>query len=241
MGRWDTASPSSFSSHAKRLQTAGMERLMFPDITRDDVFRLETPRLWLTWPRACDADAVRRIASRREVAEMTAQIPHPYPPDAADAWILGARAENASGQGLRLVARLKHGKRSLIGFLGLGLREGVPVLGYAVDPERWGEGLATEAAAALVDMAFSLTAVDRISADVRVHNPTSQRVLRKLGFDHAGPELAAMAARGGLFPVDRFRLEREVWRGIRRRLTGSWSGPLPAGHDHDWSTAEAPT
>jgi RimJ/RimL family protein N-acetyltransferase len=214
---------------------------MFPDITRDDVFRLETPRLWLTWPRACDAGAVRRIASRREVAEMTAQIPHPYPPDAADAWILGARAENASGRGLRLVARLKHGKRSLIGFLGLGAREGVPVLGYAIDPERWGEGLATEAAAALVDLAFTLTPIDRISADTRVHNPASQRVLGKLGFDCTGPELAAMAARGGLVPVDRFELDRAVWQGMRRPFTQSWSEPLIVEREDDWSTAEALT
>ena len=28
---------------------------MFPEITRDDIFRLETERLWLRWPRAADA------------------------------------------------------------------------------------------------------------------------------------------------------------------------------------------
>lgn len=211
---------------------------MFPDITRDDVFRLETPRLWLTWPRACDADAVRRIASRREVAEMTAQIPHPYPSDAADAWILGARAENASGQGLRLVARLKRGRRSLIGFLGLGLREGEPVIGYAIDPERWGEGLATEAAAALVDIAFSVTAIDHIGADTRVHNPASQRVLRKLGFDYAGSEVAAMAARGGLLPVDRFRLDRETWKGLRCAVTGLASASDAFATQPLWSVSE---
>jgi RimJ/RimL family protein N-acetyltransferase len=212
---------------------------MFPDITRDDVFRLETPRLWLTWPRACDADAIRRIASRREVAEMTAMIPHPYPPDAAEAWILGARAENASGEGLRLVARQKHGKRSLIGFLGLGLREGVPTLGYAIDPARWGEGLATEAAAALVDLGFTITPVDAITADTRVHNPASQMVLRKLGFDYAGPDLAEMKARGGIFPVDRFRLERPVWRDLRRGLTGSWGAGAGSGEPALWSVPEA--
>ncbi len=28
---------------------------MFPDLTRDDVFRIETKRLWLRWPRIQDA------------------------------------------------------------------------------------------------------------------------------------------------------------------------------------------
>jgi len=72
---------------------------MFPDLTRDDVFRLETPRLWLRWPRASDAAAIRRIAGAAEVAQRTASIPHPYPPGAAEAFILAARAANAVAAG----------------------------------------------------------------------------------------------------------------------------------------------
>jgi RimJ/RimL family protein N-acetyltransferase len=53
---------------------------MFPDLARDDVFRLETARLWLRWPRAADAPAIHRYCSRWEVAQFTARIPHPYPP-----------------------------------------------------------------------------------------------------------------------------------------------------------------
>ena len=50
---------------------------MFPEITRDDVFRLETPRLGLRWPACADALAVEAIASRREVADKNARILHP--------------------------------------------------------------------------------------------------------------------------------------------------------------------
>ncbi|MFZ0559474.1 MAG: N-acetyltransferase, partial [Methylovirgula sp.] len=52
---------------------------MFPDLTRDDVFRLETTRLWLRWPRASDAAAVAAFAALPQVAQMTGNIPHPYP------------------------------------------------------------------------------------------------------------------------------------------------------------------
>ena len=52
---------------------------MFPDLTRDDVFRIETKRLWLRWPRVQDAAAIERLAGDKEVAEMTANIPHPFP------------------------------------------------------------------------------------------------------------------------------------------------------------------
>ena len=70
---------------------------MFPEITRDDVFRLETRRLWLRWPRARDAAAHAAIAARREVAEMTSQIPHPLPPGNTDQWVVDARRANAEG------------------------------------------------------------------------------------------------------------------------------------------------
>jgi hypothetical protein len=53
---------------------------MFPDLTRDDVFRLETRSLWLRWPRIADAAAIARQAGEKAVAEMTANIPHTYPP-----------------------------------------------------------------------------------------------------------------------------------------------------------------
>jgi hypothetical protein len=46
---------------------------MFPDLARDDVFRLETPRLWLRWPRICDAAAIHNFAADGS-ARYTARI-----------------------------------------------------------------------------------------------------------------------------------------------------------------------
>jgi hypothetical protein len=80
---------------------------MFPDLLRDDVFRLETRRLWLRWPRAADAALIASLAGEREVAEMTAHIPHPYPPGAAAEFVLKARpsAQVAEACGLGGCAR----------------------------------------------------------------------------------------------------------------------------------------
>jgi hypothetical protein len=36
---------------------------MFPDLTADDIFRIETERLWLRWPRASDALAITSFVS----------------------------------------------------------------------------------------------------------------------------------------------------------------------------------
>ena len=39
---------------------------MFPDVFSDDVLRIETPRLWLRWPRASDAKAIAALAAEGE-------------------------------------------------------------------------------------------------------------------------------------------------------------------------------
>lgn len=189
---------------------------MFPEITRDDVFRLETRRLWLRWPRANDAQAVARIAARKEVADMTANIPHPYPAGAADAWILDARTRNAAGSQLTLLATLNRGYREPVGFVSVKWEpDDTVVLGYAFAVEHWSKGYATEAVQPVVDTVFSLTETEAVTAQVRVINPGSQRVLRKAGFSYESSGLVEMKARGGLFPVDRFRLDRKVWRSLK--------------------------
>ena len=103
-GKWGAASPSSLRG-AVRAGPFGPEPSMFPDIARDDVFRLETKRLWLRWPRVADAKAIERYSSRWEVAKMTARIPHPYPPGEAERFIFTAREANALGRDLILVDR----------------------------------------------------------------------------------------------------------------------------------------
>jgi RimJ/RimL family protein N-acetyltransferase len=196
---------------------------MFPEITRDDVFRLETRRLWLRWPRATDAQAVARIAGCKELADMTATIPHPYPPGAAQAWIYGRREANAAGKAIELVATLNRGGRDLIGTIGVRQGANEVELGYAFGPAWWGKGYATEAVQALVDAVFNLTEVDGVIARSRVVNPASQRVLRKSGFAHEGSGLASFEARGGLLPVEHFRLDRKAWRSLK-----GWREPLYA-------------
>ena len=205
---------------------------MFSEITHDDVFRLETPRLWLRWPEAGDAPAVEAVASRRDVADMTARIPHPYPVGAAQAWIAGVRQANEQGSGLRLVAQLMRGDRRVIGMAGIEAVAGdAAELGYAFHPDVWGEGLATEAAQALIDAAFALSRINAVRADARVVNPASRRVLQKCGFAYEGAGMVELRARGGLLPVEHFVLDRKTWAslkgwGTRRTLR---PGPATAG------------
>lgn len=69
-----------------------------------------------------------------------------------------------------------------VGFAGLLRSEGeAPNLIYAVRPDSWGEGYATEAARAVLRYAFESLGLPVVKADVDEPNVTSVRVLERLG------------------------------------------------------------
>jgi RimJ/RimL family protein N-acetyltransferase len=189
---------------------------MFPDLTSDDIFRIETQRLWLRWPRASDIASLTSIASLAHVAQMTALIPHPYPPGEAERFIMKARAENANGTALILAITKKGGARQTIGLIGAHVTAADIELGYMLAPQYWGKGLATEAVKALANTVFSLTRASRIHANSRVNNIASRRVLEKAGFAFVDTGLDLLPARGGLHPCDRFQLDRKTWAAAKR-------------------------
>jgi len=185
---------------------------MFPDLARDDVFRLETARLWLRWPRSSDDAAIHRFCSLWDVARFTARIPHPYPPGSAERFIYAAREANASGRDLTLVLAPKKGKREVIGSISLESRGADRLtLGFALAPEYWNEGLATEAACVMVKAGFVLTPAVEILASASIDNPASRRVLEKCGFELVSTGPKGAPARGGLVESHNFSLTRRAW------------------------------
>ncbi len=196
---------------------------MFPDLLRDDVFRLETRRLWLRWPRAGDVTMVARLAGERDVAEKTANIPHPYPPGAAAEFVLKARAGNSGGRTLALGLAPRARPTELVGVISLNRRgDEPPNLGYWLGKPYWSQGLMSEAAQAFLAMIFSLTDLAEIHACARQDNAPSLRVLAKCGFRPVGPGVEFAPARGGSVPVERFLLSRGH---------GANSGPDTTGAD----------
>ncbi len=185
---------------------------MFPDLARDDVFRLETARLWLRWPRSSDDAAIHKFCSLWEVARWTARIPHPYPPGSAERFIYAARESNASGRDLTLVMAPKKGRRDVVGSISLESRGADRLsLGFVVAPEYWNKGLATEAARAMVEAGFGLTSAIEILASASIESPGSRRVLEKCGFEFVSTGPRGAPARGGLVESHNFRLTRKAW------------------------------
>jgi RimJ/RimL family protein N-acetyltransferase len=59
-------------------------------------------------------------------------------------------------------------------------------LGFHLRPRFWGQGLATEAAGAVIKYAFDTLQADSLFAGHNPHNVNSAKVLKKLGFSYVG-------------------------------------------------------
>ncbi|MCO4055803.1 MAG: GNAT family N-acetyltransferase [Bosea sp.] len=189
---------------------------LFPDLTRDDVFRLETRRLWLRWPRHGDIAALRAFAGLREVAEMTGSWPHPLPEGEAERRIFAARKANATGVSLFLALTPRSKPNLQVGWVCVTATPNPDEaeLGYMLHPHHSGQGLMAEAVQAVLDTVFSYTAVERVTAWSRVVNPASRRVLEKCGFRHIGTALSDLPARGGMHSCDEFMLDSGAWAAL---------------------------
>ncbi|MGA8169767.1 MAG: GNAT family N-acetyltransferase [Methylocystis sp.] len=200
---------------------------MFPEITRDDIFRLETPRLWLRWPRAADAEAIARFAGDPDVALKTANIPYPYESRHADRHIIAMRAANTTGEGLCLAMALKRQPNDLIGLINVmgAANRGASALGYWLGKPFWGQGLMTEAATAFVELVFNVSAVGEINSTALPSNAASLRVLEKVGFEPTGTRVIVAPRRGGEITISTATLKRGIahsYFGARRaKLTST--------------------
>ena len=93
-----------------------------------------------------------------------------------------------------------------------GTRDDDIEIGYFVEPARWGEGIATEAALATRDEAFDRCGLVELIGRCRVENIASARVLAKVGFRR----LRLFELDDGIV-VEVHRLERAHWTGPSRQ------------------------
>jgi RimJ/RimL family protein N-acetyltransferase len=195
--------------------------LLFPDLTRDDVFRIETKRLWLRWPRVQDAAAITRLAGDKDVADMMGILPHPFPSGEGEKLVFEARKGNAVGSQIKLALSDRRKPDIFMGIVGsriLASAGGTHMkasFGYWLGVPYWGHGYATEAAHAFIDAIFSYTAVTELESSVRVINPASRRVAEKCGFQFVGSDMWDAPALKSRVAVDKFLLSRSTWSSLK--------------------------
>lgn len=185
-----------------------------PDRLRSDCPVLLSQRLVLRAPHAEDIDALAHLANNAAIATMVSRMPHPYTAtDAADF----VRRTNIGEIGKCVYAITKAENGEFLGCCALEPHQHDEALelGYWLGQPYWNKGYGTEAAHALIDMAFRTRQIDHIDARCRVTNIASRRVIQKCGFQFQGTGMVGNLAMGGMVPVEWYRLDRKTWMSLK--------------------------
>lgn len=175
------------------------------------------------------APALQELASDPAIGA-TSNVPSPYPPGGAVAFVRESEAQRAAGTDF-VFAVLADG--AVVGAVGLHAVGGAPPraeLGYWIGRPHWRRGYAREAARQAVAWGFGELGLAEIHSSALERNPASRRVLGHNGFRPIGVGGNPSPKWG---PEDRFilvRLTRAEWE-RRRGFSDYFSG-----HATDYAT-----
>ncbi len=148
---------------------------------------LKTDRLMLIPLTFDHLTPFAELMGHPQVAPMVMPATVPWPEHAAAKIIAGS--VYLAQLGFRMA--ILHDDQ-MIGTCGVGQKGS---LMYAVHPDHWGKGYATEAMIAFINHLFTHYPVSRLTADHFLDNPSSGRVLTKIGFEQTGIGVGNSAAR----------------------------------------------
>jgi pimeloyl-ACP methyl ester carboxylesterase/RimJ/RimL family protein N-acetyltransferase len=182
---------------------------------------LHTPRLRLEQWAESHTDMLLRLAARPEVTRHIGDG-EPWPARRAVA-LAQANREHWRRHGFGWRAAVETGSGRPVGLIALGFAgeaAGVGAdeyeIGWWLDPQAWGRGLAREGALALLDEAFERVGAPSVLARIQPGNRASLAVARALGLT---PESSSTGRTGEAISV--LRLTAPDWRQAARRR------PLP--------------
>ncbi len=178
-------------------------------------YPINTPRLRL---RPLTADDTPALLAYRGDAEVCRYLPF-EPMDeqtlakrlASD---LGRREITAEGQSLTLGAELAS-TGSLIGDVVLffhSTQQAGGEMGYVFNPTAAARGYATEACAAVLDLAFDDLGLHRVTARIDGRNGASARLATRLGMRHEAHHRSSEMFKGAWADLDVYAILAQEWR-----------------------------
>lgn len=169
---------------------------------------LETARLRLRPIVPDDAEALHATMADAELMRWWSSAPHEstaetrqyvtYTPDrdGMRSWAITRPPEDRALGWVTVIAR----------------RAGVSELGYLLAREHWGQGIAREAVACVIDQLFGVEGVRRVYGDVDPDNHASRRLLESLGFTLEGVLREEWETHIGVRDTVLYGLLRREWR-----------------------------
>lgn len=156
---------------------------------------IETKSLLLRPLRAGDAAAIAHQINTEKITHNLARVPYPYGLADAEEFLSWALPQQEKTRFSAIC--LKHDPETLRGSISYEWLEerNTAELGYWLAVPLWGQGLMSEAIPAMVEHAFEVADIGLITASYFKENPASGAVLRKAGFEEAGPSKIHCRAR----------------------------------------------
>jgi ribosomal-protein-alanine N-acetyltransferase len=174
---------------------------------------IQTSRLTFREFTVDDYDAVHVYASDPEVTRYTAFGPN-TPEQTMEFLQLVSDEPSQTDRANYTFALIHRETNKLIGSCGL-MRTDTNgpqySFGYALHKDWWGQGLASEATAALVKFGFDELRAHRLWAHVFLGNTASERLLQKLGFRYEGCTLKSFFVRAAWHDLQTFAMLRSEW------------------------------
>ncbi len=165
--------------------------------------RIATPRLTLIPVTEADPAEVVAGIGNYDVARWLGRVPYPYGPDDAAAFIDANRDRPGKVWFIRDAA-------GLVGGISIDQE-----LGYWFARDAWGQGYATEAGDAVIDVHFADPRAGDLVSGHYPGNDRSAHVLQKLGFVYTGRRTVQARALAQTVESHEMRLTRAAWQARR--------------------------
>ena len=148
---------------------------------------LETERLILRPMRVSDKDDMYEYARSSEVTRYLTWEPHSTP-DYTKQYLefIGSKYRVGDFYDWAVVFKENSKMIGTCGFARIDCRNELGELGYVLNPDYWGKGIAKEAAEAVMAFGFDKLKLHRIEARFMRGNDKSRRVMEKCGMTYEG-------------------------------------------------------
>lgn len=175
--------------------------------------QMETARLYLREFKEDDWSSVHEYASQEQASRH-----QPWGPNSVEEsrdFVVQALADTQKTTRTRYIfAIILKEQDKLIGAIEINIRSAANKsgeIGYIVNPDHWGKGIATEAASLVIGYGFNELGLHRIYATCAPGNEGSQKVLEKLGMRFEGRMRETVLLKDGWRDSNLFSILAEEW------------------------------
>jgi len=179
---------------------------------------LTTQRLTLRKMMVLDASDMYEYASRTDVTKYLTWHPHPdrtYTKEYLQ--YLGSRYAGGMFYDWAIIFEPDCKMVGTCGFTSFDCAADSGEVGYVLNPEYWGKGIATEALLRVMQFGFETLGLHRIEARFIEENDRSRTVMEKVGMTFEGIHREAMLIKGSYMNIGTCAILRNEWEALRAK------------------------